>query len=521
MILIGNTWTGRGRVSRARIEIRGERIHAVSPVAPGAAEPNARIVPDSAVIIPGLHDAHLHLLEGGLRLDQIDFGGCATADEFADRLRDYVARHPLEPAAWIEGHRLDETRFKLSRVEIDQVCSTHPGFIWSHDWHSAFVNSAALIRARVDGQVRDPVNGKFERDASGKLNGVLRETAAYQVRAAIPPVSATAAHSALLRAQELALSHGFTAVSCSVRADLIPHYLAFADSSARRIRLNIWPVTERLDFAADRFTPRDGTSFRMRAFKGFVDGALGSRTAAFWQPYTDDPENSGIVGVREGPLARFVRSAHNEQYQVALHAIGDRANSIALDAFEMAGCAGVGPALRPRIEHCQVLRERDIKRFAELGVIASMQPIHCTADMRFAAARIGPERAQRAYAWRSLRDSGATLAFGSDWPVEDLSPLAGIHAAVTRADASGEPVGGWQAQERIKVEEALRAYTMGSAYAAGWEGELGELAAGKLADLTVIDRDLFACDPAEISTANVLLTVVKGEVASTRNPAER
>jgi predicted amidohydrolase YtcJ len=239
---------------------------------------------------------------------------------------------------------------------------------------------------------------------------------------------------------------------------------------------------------------------------------LGSKSAAFWQPYEGEPDNTGISLIREGPLARFIRAAQKSGYQVALHAIGDRANSICLDAFEMASSSGLGPGLRPRIEHCQVLRERDIKRFAELGVIASMQPIHCTADMRFVEPRIGVERAKRSYAWRSLLDNGATLAFGSDWPVEDLNPLAGIHAAVTRTDQQDEPVGGWQPQERITVEEALCAYTKGSAYAAGWERELGEIAEGKLADLTVIDCNLFELDPAQIWRAKVQLTIAGGEI---------
>ncbi|MBI5059030.1 amidohydrolase [candidate division KSB1 bacterium] len=512
MILVGNAWTGRGPVRRRRIALAGDRIREVSDLNATEIVANARELPAGALIIPGLHDAHLHLLEGGLKLGQADFHGCASDDDFAARLSDYIAQHRPEPGAWIEGHRLDETRLLITRTQIDRICPDHPVFIWSHDLHSAFVNSAALIRARVDGQIKHPAGGTFERDAGGKLSGVLRETAAYRVRAAIPPVTMEVAQSAFLRAQQLAVSHGFTGLSCSVRGDLLPHYLAFAESADQQIRMNIWSVTERFDLAADRFTPRDGTKFRLRAFKGFLDGALGSRTAAFWQSYEHDPEHTGLALVREGPLARFIRGAHEEGYQIALHAIGDRANSMALDAFEMAGCAGIGPALRPRIEHCQVLRERDIERFAELGVIASMQPIHCTADMRFVESRIGPERAKRAYAWRSLLDHGATLAFGSDWPVEDLNPFAGIHAAVTRTDDHGEPAGGWQPQERITIEETLRAYTRGSAFAAGWEEELGEIAVGKLADLTVVDRDLFSVPPQDTQHAKALLTVVGGEV---------
>ena len=239
---------------------------------------------------------------------------------------------------------------------------------------------------------------------------------------------------------------------------------------------------------------------------------MGSQTAAFWEPYANNPSNSGEALIREGPLARWIRSAQGEGYQIALHAIGDRANSIALDAYEMAGACGRGPEYRPRIEPVQVLRDRDIARFAELGIIASMQPVHCTADMRFVEPRIGAERAKRSYAWRSLLDAGAMLAFGSDWPVENLDPMAGIHAAVTRQDEAFEPPGGWQPQERINVEETLRAYTEGAAYSAFWEKETGTIEAGKLADFAILSQNLFDVPPEQIPRTKVLMTVVNGEI---------
>lgn len=504
-------WTGSGAVRRMVIEIEGERIARLLPES-AALQPDAVTYPDSALLLPGLHDSHLHLLPGGLQLRQADFRGVCSVEEFSDRLRDYVIRNGADKTAWIEGSGLDETKLRITRADIDKVCAENPVLIWSHDLHTAFVNSAALIQARIEGRVKDPDGGRFERDASGVLNGVLRETAAHLVRKTIPPPSAEEARQAMLLAQERALSLGLTAVTGSARRDEIPHYLEFADSSECTQRINLWRVSDGFNVEEDLFERRAGNRLRFATQKGFLDGALGSQTAAMWEAYENQPENSGVALIREGPLARWIRAIHGEGYQIALHAIGDRANSIALDALEMAGASGRGPEYRPRIEHAQILRPRDIARFAELGVIASMQPIHCSADMRFVEPRIGAVRATRAYAWKSLLDAGATLAFGSDWPVEDLNPLAGIHAAVTRQDEHGEPQNGWQPQERIGVEQALRAYTGTAAYAAEWDAEMGTIEEGKLADFTVLSRNLFEIAPNEILQTRVQATIVGGEM---------
>jgi hypothetical protein len=504
-------WTGQGAVRRLVIETEGERIARILPESTPL-RGDARVYPDNSLLIPGLHDAHTHPLFGGLQLTNADFSGVASREEFSDRLRDYLAKREDDPRAWVQGTGLDETRVRISRVDIDKVCADVPVFIWSHDLHTAFVNSAALIRARIEGRVKDPDGGKFERDASGILNGVLRETAAHQVRRLISPPTPDQARKALLRAQALAFSLGITAVGGSARKDEIPHYLNFADSSDQKLRINLWRVSDNFRFEDDRFEKVSGMRFRYATLKGFVDGALGSQTAAMWESYENDSSNSGVATIKEGPLARWVRAAHGEGYQIALHAIGDRANSICLDAIEMAGASGRGPEYRPRIEHAQILRSRDIKRFTEIGVIASMQPIHCTADLRFVEPRIGAERAKGAYAWRSLLSNQVVLAFGSDWPVETLDPIAGIHAAVTRQDDHDQPPGGWQPQERLTVAEALRAYTGAAAYAAFWEESLGTIEEGKLADFTVLSQDLFAIPPEDILKTRVLATIVGGEV---------
>jgi predicted amidohydrolase YtcJ len=508
--IMGNAWTGK--IERVLIEAGEDgRIRRIVPADRVSDHSNIIVLPDTAFMVPGLHDAHAHLLWGGLELRRCNFAGVKTLEEFSSVLSDYIRDWRGEQNAWIQGSGIDETLYKITRNEIDKVCSDRPVFIWSHDLHTAFVNGAALVRARIDGSVKDPPTGHFERNAAGVLTGVLRENAAHAVERMIPPPSSERARDALLLAQEYAHSLGLTAISCSVRHEEIPEYLAFAASPECKIRMNIWRVSENFRIEDDAFEMQSRTGLRYATLKGFADGALGSRSAAFWESYSDG-NGAGEPLVREGPLARYIRAAHQNGYQIAIHAIGDRANSICLDAIEMATSGGRGPEYRPRIEHVQVLTERDLGRFAEMGVIASMQPIHCTADMRFVEPRIGSDRAKRSYAWRSLLDRGALLAFGSDWPVESLDPIAGIHAAVTRQDAQDQPPGGWQPQERIGVEDALKAYTRGAAYAAFWENDIGEIAEGKLADLTVLSRNIFECDPKEIRRSRVLMTVVGAEI---------
>ncbi len=514
--IVGKCWLGGEQTEPARIRIESGRIEAVERgVFDDSGADVLRLAGDQ-VLLPGFHDAHVHLIVGGLQMAQIDFTGAHTVSAVQERIADYVARTKPERGQWVLGFGLEQTEVTVTRVDIDRVLPDRPFFAWTHDLHSAVANSAALIAARVDGSSANPAGGSFDRGADGKLSGMLRESAAYHVREAIPTADEAECRQAFLRAQDHALSHGITTVSDSVRPDLLDAYLNVADSADQIVRMNIWRVTSSFDIDADRFQPRESAQFRSRCFKGFTDGALGSRTASFWEPYSDDPHNAGTLLVREGPLARFIRAAHKESYQIAMHAIGDRANSVVLDAIEMATCNGVGPELRPRIEHCQNLRERDIERFAKLGVIASMQPIHCTADMGFVRARIGEERETRAYAWKSLLRNGAMLAFGSDWPIEDMSPIAGIHAAVTRTRADGTPQGGWHAEQCIEVRDAVRAYTTAAAYAAGWEDRIGKIDAGYFADLCVLSGDPFTTAPEKQCALTVERTLVNGKTVYER-----
>lgn len=512
----GRMWTGRGPVRSLVVETKDDRIAGIVPREQASLRNDAVVLPPDALLVPGLHDAHAHLLYGGLSLGWYDASPASSTEEFLSALSQHVRERDDEPDAWVQGTGLDESRVPVTRRDLDRVCPDVPVLIWCRDLHSAVANSLALQQAGIDQSVPNPPDGVIERDAQGKLTGMLRESAAQKVESFIPEPTPEQARCALLRAQNHAFSLGITAVSSSTRVIRLPHYLSFAESSECKIRINSWPVTTAFDFAKERFERRRTTKFRLATFKGFIDGTLSSHTAAFWQPYTDGGA-SGMALVKEGPLARFIRDAHNGGYQVAFHAIGDRAVSMCLDAFEMAGSAGRWPECRPRIEHVQHVREQDLPRFAELGVIASMQPVHCREDTRLVELRLGAERARLSLAWRSLLRHGALLCFGSDWPVVTLDPLAGIHAAVTRQNAQGNPPGGWQPQERLTVEETLRGFTLGAAYAAFWENDLGTVEEGKLADFTVFSRDLFASEPEEILQANVLMTVVGGEVVFRRD----
>jgi predicted amidohydrolase YtcJ len=514
--IAGKVWTGREPVRSLVIETRDDRITRVIPREQAVLRADAIQLPEIALLIPGLHDAHAHLLYGGLALGWCDASDARSSEEFLAALEHHVRTRDDDPTAWAQGKGLDEVRAAVTRYDLDRVCCDVPVFIWCRDLHSAVANTLALQKAGINENAADPPNGKFERDAANRLTGMLRESAAKLVENAIPEPTAEQARFALRRAQKHAFSLGITAVSSSTRAARLPHYLRFAESSEQKIRINSWCTTEHFNVAADRFDRIENRKFRLATFKGFIDGTLGSHTATFWKSYSDN-DTTGMTLMREGPLARFIRDAHHAGYHAAFHAIGDRAVSLCLDAFEMAGSTGRGPEYRPRIEHAQHIREQDLPRFAELGVVVSMQPVHCREDMHLVEARLGTERAKFSLAWQSLLKHGATLCFGSDWPVVGFDPVAGIHAAVTRQDAKGNPTGGWQPQEKLTMEETLRAFTLGSAYAAFWENDLGMIEEGKLADFTVFSRDFFACKPEEILQTNALMTVVGGEVVYRRD----
>ncbi|HZN97064.1 MAG TPA: amidohydrolase, partial [Gemmatimonadales bacterium] len=401
------------------------------------------------------------------------------------------------------------------RSWIDSVTPNNPVLVSRLDGHMALANSAALRLAGMDRSTRDIAGGTIVRDSTGAPTGVLKDEAQNPVYAAIPTPSQSQSDAAISRAVAWAASKGVTAV-----ADVsVPWFEVAALKRAQRkgtltTRVSVYVPLGDWRRMADtvRANGRGDDWLRVAGVKGYVDGSLGSTTALFYQSYNDAPETSGLMVTPEDSLRAWIGGADSAGLQVAVHAIGERANGVLLDIYDSVSKAHGPRDRRFRIEHAQHLRRQDIGRLARSGVIASMQPYHAVDDGRWAEKRIGPERIKTTYAFRSLLDAKARLAFGSDWTVAPLDPILGIYAAVTRRTLDGKNPGGWVPQEKITVEEALRAYTSGNAYGMFAEKRRGKLAAGYLADITVIDRDLTRIPPESIEQARVTATVVGGKL---------
>ena len=474
-----------------------------------------------AFVVPGFNDAHLHLAEAGTLALQCDLRGSASLEEMLARVRAAAARAP--PGAWIRGGGWDHTRWDLprlpSRQDLDRVTAGHPAFLERVDGHIAVVNSAALRAFAIDRTTAAPAGGQLDRDATGKPSGILRETAKGLYQGRIPPPAPAQRRRALELATLDAVQHGVTSVQdYSTWADFL-EYEQMEREGALPVRVSEWLtfndppevlVRERASH------PPGDLMLHTGMLKGFMDGSLGSRTAALGEPYRDDPHNRGIPRYSQAHLDEMTIERVRLGFQIGFHAIGDRAVSMALHAF--AAAAAALPAaerthMRYRIEHDQVIAPGDFERQAVLHVIASMQPSHLLTDMRWAQARLGPGRARYSYAWRSVLDHGIPLAFGTDYPVESVSPLRGLYAAVTRLpepSPDGTSAAAYFPEECLSIAQALYAYTQGSAYAEQMERLKGQLVAGELADFAVLDRDLLQAAPAQILTARVLRTVVGG-----------
>jgi len=494
------------------------------------AGPETQVVDlEGRCVIPGLTDSHIHFGNFALGLRQVDLSGAGSLAEVLER----VARRAGEtrPGEWILGRGWDQEQWPERRfpsaADLDRVVPHHPVALTAKSGHALVVNSLALARAGITADTPDPPGGRIERDPAGRPTGLLLEEAMRPVRAAIPQPDVEAVVAALPAAFERAWRVGLTAVHDMAApsgddATIFNAYQRLHAAGGLGLRIVKYLPAAALDHAL-ALGLRAGLGddwLRIGGVKVFTDGALGPRTAAMLEPYDDEPDNMGILTIEREALEDLARRATAGGLGLAIHAIGDRANRLALDAVATVGADTVprrrtgGTASAPvrhRIEHVQLLHPDDVGRLAALGVVASMQPIHATQDAPMAD-RYWGERTATAYAWRSLLDAGTVLAFGSDCPVEDLNPFLGIHAAVTRSrpDGYGGPEG-WHPEQRITVEEAVRAYTWGAAYAVGMEDRLGSLSPGKLADLVVLDRDIFSCDPAAIAETQVVGTMVGGE----------
>ncbi len=505
------------------VAVLGNRIVAVGSTKAirDLAGTNTRVIDAKGQLaLPGFNDAHVHFMSGGFQLSSVDLRDANTPQEFAERIRDFAAKLPR--GRWITGGDWDHERWpdaKLPAKElIDRYTPDTPVFVNRLDGHMALANSLALKLAGVTRETKDPDGGVIVRDSkTGEPTGILKDAAQSFVWKVIPAASFEEKLAAARAATNHAASLGVTSVQdMSAGADL-GVYQTLLDRGELKTRVYaVWPLP-----SWDRLT-RTGVRahfgsamLRTGGLKGFADGSLGSTTALFFEPYLDAPNTSGIPSDEmfpEGAMLERVRGADRAGLQVIIHAIGDRANDNILSIYARVQKENGDRDRRFRIEHAQHLRPQDIPRFARDKVIASMRPYHAIDDGRWAEKRIGPERAKTTYAFRSLLDSGATLAFGTDWTVAPLNPMLSIYAAATRRTLDGKHPNGWIPEQKISVEEAVRAYTIGSAYAEFQENEKGTIAPGKLADLVILAGDIFKIDPNEIEKVNVVMTIMDGRV---------
>ncbi|MEI6565428.1 MAG: amidohydrolase [Verrucomicrobiota bacterium] len=471
------------------------------------------------LVLPGFNDSHVHFLAGGFSLNNLDLRSAESPEEFTRRVE--VFARSCAAGTWIQGGDWDHENWPGSplpdRSMVDCV-SGHPVFVTRLDGHMGLANSLALRLAGVTRETKDPPGGLIVRDPrSGEPTGVLKDTAMDFITRVIPPPGPEERHRAALAATRHAAELGVTSVTDVSADDDIGLYQKMAEDGELKNRIYgtrsivNWEVSGRAGIRAGF-----GNDWvRSGGIKGFSDGSLGSLTALFVDPYADDPGNRGLLFdqmLPEGIMLERTLGADRAGLQVMIHAIGDAANQQVLDIFAAVAEANGPRDRRCRVEHAQHLRREDIARFGNLGVIASMQPYHAADDGRWCEKRLGRERCAQAYAFRSLLDTGAVLAFGSDWTVAPLNPLTGIKASVTRQTLDGKNPDGWVPEEKITVEEAVRAYTMGSAFAEFAEHQKGSLVPGKLADFVILEEDIFAMDPSGIDRVRVLCTVVGGRV---------
>ncbi len=466
-------------------------------------------------LLPGLIDAHAHLYGLGFLTGSLDLAGVASKPSAVDSIATYAATKPHLP--WILGRGWNQVLWPVKEfpaaADIDAVVDDRPVWLRRIDGHAAWANTKAMEVAGIDDNTPDPEGGKILRDATGRATGIFVDKAMALVESHVPAPDKSAIREACSRAIARLVSLGMTGMhDAGINVREAEVYIAMADDNAldMRIYAMLRDAGENLDAMARPLIAHGDDRLDIRAVKIYADGALGSRGAAMIEPYSDDAENRGLPFYTVDQLTAFVEKANAMGFQVGIHAIGDFGNRMALDAFERAQDGKPSP-LRNRIEHAQIVTLEDIPRFAELGVIASMQPTHATSDMNMAEDRVGPERIKGGYAWRRLLDAGAVIAAGSDFPVELASPWHGLHAAVTRQSRAGEPADGWYADQALTRAEALHAFTLAAAYAAHQEDRLGSLEPGKWADFVIIDRDYFTIPASEIDDIQVLETWVGGK----------
>ena len=520
----GKVFVAAGSMAAA-LAVRGDRVVALGAGAEALAGPGTRIVDlRGRLVTPGMNDAHCHLASGGVALLEVDLRGTASLAEIERRVRASAAA--AGHGDWITGRGWDQTRLPAGELgpggwptkeALDRASPDRPVYLRRVDGHTGWASSRALRLARIDARTPDPQGGEIVRDQRGEPTGILKEKAQLLVARIVPRPSPDKLRRGILAALDLAARSGVTSVQTEVDLEDLAAYRALREEGRLTVRVYGWlPLTLDWVRAFEKRGERAASGdawLRTGLLKAYADGTLGSRTAWMLEPYSDDPSTLGIRRIAPDEMDALVLAADRAGLQVAVHAIGDAANRMVLDAVERAEQKNGRRDARHRIEHAQVLNGADIPRFAALGVVASLQPTHATSDLRWAEARIGRARAEEgAYAWRKLLDAGARIAFGTDFSVEPLPPVEGLYSAVTRQSREfpGTPHGGWLPSQRLSLQEAIELYTEGSAYAEFQEADKGTLEVGKLADLVVWDRDLFAVAPEEILQAKPVLTVVGG-----------
>jgi len=518
-IVNARVWTGDARRPWAdAVAVDGAHIAAVGSSAEvrKLAGSGARIIDaHGAMVVPGFTDAHVHFIEGGFALQSVKLRDAKTKAEFIKRIGDFARTLPA--GAWITNGDWDHENWGgelPTRAWIDAVTPNNPVWINRLDGHMSLANSAALKAAGVTRAVQDVDGGTIVRDAAGEPTGIFKDNAMGVVDRAVPPPSAELVDRALRAAMRYVNEQGVVAVQhMGGWGDLAAFERAHAAGTlTTRISASV-PLASWQRLADTVRSRGHGDDWvRIGGLKGFVDGSIGSHTAAMLEPFTDAPNDRGLMVNTEADLYRWTSAADKAGLQVMVHAIGDRAIRVQLDIFERVAKEDGPRDRRFRIEHAQHIAPADIARFGALGVIASMQPYHAIDDGRWVDKVIGPERAKGTYAFKSLLDTGARLAFGSDWFVAPPVPLMGIYAAVTRRTLDEKRPGGWVPEQKISVEDALRAYTSGAAYAGFAEGTRGVIRKGMLADLTMIDRDLTTIAPETIRDAKIVRTIVNGKV---------
>jgi len=473
---------------------------------------------EGKVMLPGLTDAHGHVMGLGFQQMNVNLTESQSIDEAQQRVKEYAANYP--DLNWIEGRGWNHTHWDIDRFptaeELDEVVNDRPVWLSRVDGHAGWANSKAMEMAGITADTEDPEGGKIIRDENGEPTGVFVDGAMSLVESKIPEPPAEEQKIAFEKALQQMRSHGLTgAHNAGIGVDTWQMYKDFADNGELSTR--IYAMISGTGAIFDSLSQNgpiesyNNDMLSLQSVKLYADGALGSRGAAMIEPYSDDPDNRGLLFHSQEEMNQMVLKAMANGYQTNVHAIGDRANRQVLNAFENAKDSLGEQGLRNRIEHAQIVQPDDIPRFKELNIIASMQPTHATSDMNMAEDRIGQERMEGAYAWQTFLDQGTVVASGSDFPVESVNPFYGLYSAVTRQDHQGNPEGGWYSSESMTRRQAFRSFTLDAAYAAHQEDVLGSLEPGKWADFILIDLNYFEVPATEIWQIDVLQTWVAGD----------